>query len=79
MTLSTRLVLICSLLLCASALQGVLWFCLEAPGQLQPVELLKPLKEFPVNLGELRESRASRYGSPTRGSETTEIIIPKYA
>jgi hypothetical protein len=54
MTLSTRLVVICSLLLAASALQWVLWYYLESPGQLQPVELLKPIKDFPINLEQWR-------------------------
>ena len=50
MSLGIRTTLVSALLLSASALQWVLWNYLEAPGPLKPVELLKPLAEFPMNL-----------------------------
>ena len=54
MSWNTRLIMICSLLAAACAVQWSLWLHLEAPGQLQPVELLHPLAEFPLQLGAWR-------------------------
>jgi hypothetical protein len=50
MTWSARLISVCLLLLGASAVQWALWSSLEAPGLPKPVELLKPIKDFPMNL-----------------------------
>lgn len=54
MAFGTRLVVVSCLLAGASAVQWMLWHYLEAPGPLAPVELLKPLKEFPSKLGAWR-------------------------
>ena len=54
MTLMTRMAIVCPLLFSAFTLQFILWRYLEAPGPLQPVELLKPLEQFPYELGAWR-------------------------